>query len=1147
MPTQLAIRLLGPPQLQTPHGRFIVRRRQPLALLAYLALAAHPTPRETLALLFWSNYDDATARGRLRRVLHELSSALRAQGLSADLLQVEGDTVQLNLNRCDLDTLTFTRLAAADDPAALACYRGQLLDGFVLADAPEFEAWLLATRDRFALLHVALLDRLAEAAARRGDLSEATLFAQQLVAADPLNEDAHVRLAELLAAGGSIGLALRQYEQLRGLLRTELDADPLPETTARLEHLLRRGGRRQERPLTQLPQEPLVGRLHEQAALSEAFARARATGLHSVLLEGVSGVGKTRLIEEWLAGLLASSEYALTLLHVRCHKRLADAPYRAVAEALADRLAPHDNPFLQPAPAGETTEAYEELRFWERLFAALRRLALQQHPASVQAPLLLVIDDVEWIDHATLRALPYLLRRLSAREPNGPACLLLIAGHNPEQLFPIADTLRSVASPGALTLICLAPLCETELDELVRTFVGSPHATLSRRLFQASGGLPFVAVEMLRELRLSGALATANPDDVALPLPQNVQAAVVARLQRLAASVRRLAEIAAVLGPAIELDLLRRVAEQDEEATVEQLEQLEQAGLIVTRDGACHFAHSIIWTILCERLSEARRRLLHRRAARVLAEAPPPHLVGSALLHAQHAQEWELAFRAARCAAQQARHVAALADAIAYEQAAIAALDKLGAAAARRIEPLFAYEQDAHLLGRRESQAAVLAALAALPAAPEQQATLLHRRGRYLATLGHLDEARVQLERGLALDALGQDVQFVMQLELAQVVSQQGDTLRAQELALQARRMAQAAEKTAHELQALLVLAQIAQQAEQTAQSLVWLQLAQPLVTTHSDLHADLLLLLARTHARRDSHELMLEYASEAERLARSQSRVRLQADCLRLQGIAAGRLHRFGEAESAYYQAARLYAALADTRGSAAVTLNLAIVRYRVADFAAAYAAASEAYTLAVALPDLRGQGLSAVNLAAITLMLGDGVASEAWARCALAAADTLDLPLLRAVAGANLAGALLHQRRLDEACERFTRTLAERPPEDVGQITDHTWLAFVWLQLGNFEAAEWHSAVAEQALSSSPGIDIPQQVYAVRALVLHTRADTTGAAAALSLGRHTLAAQLRRMPCRSDRRRYLRNLATNRFLRAARRDDWASEHPLF
>ena len=143
-----------------------------------------------------------------------------------------------------IDVVSFTELLGLADLTALEqaaeLYRGDLLEGFSLSDAPLFEEWALLNRERYRRLVVDALGRLAERYGERGAYERALPHAWRQVELDPWRETAHQQLMRLLALSGRRTDALIQYETCCRLLAEELGVAPA-ETTVALYERIRSG------------------------------------------------------------------------------------------------------------------------------------------------------------------------------------------------------------------------------------------------------------------------------------------------------------------------------------------------------------------------------------------------------------------------------------------------------------------------------------------------------------------------------------------------------------------------------------------------------------------------------------------------------------------------------------------------------------------------------------------------------------------------------------------------------------------------------------------------------------------------------------------------------------------------------------------
>src|SRR3954452_20186952 len=345
-------------------------------LLAWLALHRGPHPRLELAMRFWPDVLETSARASLRTTLHELRRAVGDEPLVADR-----ETV--GLAPAWVDLLEVERLAGegrAED--ALALCTGEPLVGID-------RDWASAVRDEHRDRVAGLLTSLADCAP---DTESALLWARELARLDPLSEDAARRLMTLHAAAGDRAAAIAAHARLAERLRRDLGIPPSRQTRELLAEIRAAsdtgdGTSRPPFPPALVRGGPFAGRAGELAAVSAACAPGRRGVL---LLAGEPGIGKTRLLAE--AGRVAHAGGA-TVLYGRCHEELP-APYEPFVEALTALEAPALARLVPgPSPDGDRWQLFEAI-------AAL-----------LAPPVVLLLDDLHWADAATLRLLAHLLRR----------------------------------------------------------------------------------------------------------------------------------------------------------------------------------------------------------------------------------------------------------------------------------------------------------------------------------------------------------------------------------------------------------------------------------------------------------------------------------------------------------------------------------------------------------------------------------------------------------------------------------------------------------------------------------------------------------------------------------------------------------------
>ena len=247
----IQLRLFGALDIELDDGgdlRTLIAHPKRLALLAYLALRANhrPVPRDSLVAVFWPESDDGRARGALRNALHFLRSRL-----GRSTVRSQGDRLGLDGVWCDAPAFE-DLLERGELEEALELYRGDLLEGFFLPDAPEFEAWLEEERGRLRRRAVDACWSLVDEAEGAGRVALAARYARRALGLAPTDEIGARRLLTLLARSGDVTGALRAHQEFAERLERLYEIEPSPETD-RLVSSIRRGALQPDRRASRRP------------------------------------------------------------------------------------------------------------------------------------------------------------------------------------------------------------------------------------------------------------------------------------------------------------------------------------------------------------------------------------------------------------------------------------------------------------------------------------------------------------------------------------------------------------------------------------------------------------------------------------------------------------------------------------------------------------------------------------------------------------------------------------------------------------------------------------------------------------------------------------------------------------------------------
>src|SRR2546422_569747 len=272
----IELRMLGRLALTGPDGDkmgSLLGQPRRFALLAYLAASPQRMlRRDTLLGLFWPELDQAHARNALRQAIHVVRGALGPRAVTSN-----GDeAIGLDFDQVWCDVAAFDRaLNGGQLREALDLYRGGLLEGFFISDAPEFERWLETERMRLREAAARAARDLLERAEERGNLTTAVHWARRAAQLAPSDETAVRRLIAVLDRHGDRAGALEAYEVFARRLAEEYEAEPAAETQALVAAVR---GRERTEPPAALPDVDLLPRLRTGLAERYRVERELAHG-----------------------------------------------------------------------------------------------------------------------------------------------------------------------------------------------------------------------------------------------------------------------------------------------------------------------------------------------------------------------------------------------------------------------------------------------------------------------------------------------------------------------------------------------------------------------------------------------------------------------------------------------------------------------------------------------------------------------------------------------------------------------------------------------------------------------------------------------------------------------------------------------------
>lgn len=604
------------------------------ALLALLLLDANrPMSVDRLIEGLWGERAPPTGL----KTVQVYVSRLRRR-LPPDRVATTPAGYQLRLEPDELDADRFARLAAqgrrlyiggdADGAVALLSEALTLWHGPALAGF-ETRAFAREGIRRLEELRTAAIADRVDARLAAGAADQLVGELQELVEAHPLWERPRAQLMLALYRAGRQADALDAYQLARDLLVRELGVEP-GKSLRDLQQQILQHARSLDLPPAPAAAEAdtgFVGRGREMAKLVGALEDARRGTGCLFLLVGEPGIGKSRLAEELLHR--AASQGARTLLGrsweaggapvywpwiqaLRPYIRtLGSAELRSQlgpGAAAVAQLLPEVQERLQDLPEPPPLEP-EAARF--RLFDATAEFLRR---ASAEAPIVLVLDDLQAADPASLLMLKFLARGLGSMR-------MVVVGAV-RDVDPVPDThltsvLGEIGREPVAQRVALIGLTRDDVSEYVRAAaadIATPE--LASSLHAETDGNPLFLVETVRLLASGGAVSTAKA-----PLPETMRELISRRLAQLPDKCTALLELASVLGREFPVAALIGLADAPEDAVLDVLESALTARVVFeVADSASRFrfTHVLVRDLLYDRLGAAGRVRAHRGALTAL-------------------------------------------------------------------------------------------------------------------------------------------------------------------------------------------------------------------------------------------------------------------------------------------------------------------------------------------------------------------------------------------------------------------------------------------------------------------------------------------------------------------------------------------------
>lgn len=630
----IRIALLGTPLVTSADAAVVYPLpRKTLDVLAYLLLNRRRTmPRASVAFALFPDDEEELARGSLRRNLSYLLSALPEAPAPTPFVLTNSKTIVWNVKApAVVDVDEFERaISEHREDDAIALYGGELLPTL-------YAEWTTAERERLrGEFHDVLLRKMQAERSRRR-FEEATALAHSLLNEDPWREDVIRLLIAIRHEAGDRSGALAEYERFAARLRAEMRAEPMPETTAVRDAVMRgallatseRSGTSRALP-SAAPESalPFVGRAQPIERAMERWHMAADGSGGLLFVAGETGIGKSRFVTE-LARMFERE--GGTVLRGQTSVVAERLPYEAFLDALQHDApgAPADEIFQEHATGSLSDDRAARVR----LFEAVRRRIVD---LAARRPLALILEDLHWAGPDTIALLDFAALRLSE------ARVLVVVTIRTDELargHPLRLLSRQLEGLEIAEIVTLRRLSELEAQTAMETIL--PREADAASIAQAvrwADGVPLLVMEAVRDIAAGRSPAHAD-----------IGALVGDRFGRLTPAAATALVYAATIGVTFELSILAAAMGWSDADVIDALTAAVELGLVraAARGSGIAFAftHHVLQAASYERIEPNDRTRAHAVIGRTIAALPSSEgsRAGEVARHFQSAGEAERA------------------------------------------------------------------------------------------------------------------------------------------------------------------------------------------------------------------------------------------------------------------------------------------------------------------------------------------------------------------------------------------------------------------------------------------------------------------------------------------------------------------------
>ena len=580
MKRELTLKLFGPPKVvfQQKDIRFSFSKME--ALFYYLAVSGEVN-RDEIAGILWGDKENQVARKNLRNTVYQANKIFEGDVIVSPSRSSLALNPELSFS---LDVQLFER----DPIRNLHLYQGDFLEGFYVKDDEDFDQWAFRKRSAYKQLYIESCYQKIDKEGL-GDLSVESLL-HHLVELDEFEEKNYQLLMEYYRIHHQLGKFFETYYKLVDLLDRELNVRPSRVIEELYHSVLEAKRTHKQSNRVNIRELPFFGRKRELSQLEEYLSLVeKGEAVGPFLVMGQSGTGKKRLMRQLV--LMSNRNFSFVKVEGKVGSRQEEGEIWDDLHRSLEKLSGE----LEVPPLGK-----------EDALPAVRK---QLQRLSQERPLLLLLENAQWIDASSLDK----LKQLEEKKGKEKWQLIFTAeGPLPDFLVHFFGSLKVERR---LSLLELTNFSASESKDLLQGELGQIEPVVIEQMMEWSEGSPFLLSSYIEEW---------NEKESLEPLPDIIQAYLNQELGDMSSEEESLLHYLSCFHKPISMSILAELTATDLSVLTGLLEPLAQREIIsIVEEGEdllVQFCKRLVAMYFYQLLSPARRRLFHQQIAQKLEE-----------------------------------------------------------------------------------------------------------------------------------------------------------------------------------------------------------------------------------------------------------------------------------------------------------------------------------------------------------------------------------------------------------------------------------------------------------------------------------------------------------------------------------------------